>query len=144
VFRAAHLFVLGPPLQTDAASTEFRQFVFLFHAVLWPEAVAKLSIKQFNYGLIYYPLSLSILPMSLTVQAVNVALAVLAIWLLKKVTEKKPLGRPIPGPKGWPIIGNLLDVPTKLEYQVFSRWQKKYGTSRMTVLTLECNNQQLL
>ena len=65
--------------------------------------------------------------MSLTVQAVNVALAVLALWLLKKVTEKKPLGRPIPGPKGWPIIGNLLDVPTEVEYKVFSLWKKKYG-----------------
>jgi hypothetical protein len=65
--------------------------------------------------------------MSVTVQAVNIALAVLALWLLKKVTEKKPLGRPIPGPKGWPIIGNLLDVPTEVEYQVFSMWKKKYG-----------------
>ncbi|KAH9056252.1 cytochrome P450 [Lactarius vividus] len=80
--------------------------------------------------------------MSLTVQAINVALAVVALWLLKKVTEKKPLGRQIPGPKGWPIIGNLLDVPTELEYQVFSRWQKKYGASRMVVL--KCSNQQLL
>jgi hypothetical protein len=65
--------------------------------------------------------------MSVTVQAVNIALAILALWLLKKVTEKKPLGRPIPGPKGWPIIGNLLDVPTEVEYQVFSMWKKKYG-----------------
>jgi hypothetical protein len=65
--------------------------------------------------------------MSLTVQAVNVALAVLALWLLKKITEKKPLGRPIPGPKGWPIIGNLLDVPTEVEYKVFSQWRQKYG-----------------
>ncbi|KAF8257391.1 cytochrome P450 [Lactarius quietus] len=73
--------------------------------------------------------------MSLTAQAVNVALAVVALWLLKKLTEKKPLGRPIPGPKGWPIIGNLLDVPTELEYQVFSRWQKKYGDLiQMTIL----------
>jgi hypothetical protein len=76
--------------------------------------------------------------------AVNVALAVIALWLLKKVTEKKPLGRPIPGPKGWPIIGNILDVPTELEYQVFSQWQKKYGESRMIVPILECDNLQLL
>ncbi|KAH9162720.1 cytochrome P450 [Lactarius sanguifluus] len=73
--------------------------------------------------------------MSLIVQAVNVALAVIALWFLKRFTQKKPLGRPIPGPKGWPIIGNLLDVPTELEYQVFSRWQKKYGDLiQMTVL----------
>ncbi|KAH9056253.1 cytochrome P450 [Lactarius vividus] len=85
--------------------------------------------------------------MSLTVQAVNVALAVVALWLLKKVTEKKPLGRQIPGPKGWPIIGNLLDVPTELEYQVFSRWQKKYGDLiQMTILgqpTIIINSPQL-
>ncbi|KAH8994768.1 hypothetical protein EDB83DRAFT_2534602 [Lactarius deliciosus] len=68
-------------------------------------------------------------------QAVNVALAIVALWLLRKVTEKKPLGRQIPGPKGWSIIGNLLDVPTELEYQVFSRWQKKYGDLiQMTIL----------
>jgi hypothetical protein len=67
--------------------------------------------------------------MALTTQAVNIALAVLALWLLKKVTEKKPLGRPIPGPKGWPIIGNLLDVPTEVEYKVFSQWKQKYGQS---------------
>jgi len=58
--------------------------------------------------------------MSLTTQAVNIALAVLALWLLKRMTEKKPLGCPIPGPKGWPIIGNLLDVPKEQEYMVFS------------------------
>ncbi len=78
--------------------------------------------------------------MSLTVQAVNVALAIIVLWLLKKFTEKKPPGRPIPGPKGWPIIGNLFDVPTEKEYKVFSRWQKKYGASRIIVLKLKCNN----
>ncbi|KAI9453719.1 cytochrome P450 [Lactarius psammicola] len=85
--------------------------------------------------------------MSLIVQAINVALTVTALWLLKKVTEKKSLGRPIPGPKGWPIIGNLLDVPTELEYRVFSRWQKKYGDLiQMTILgqpTIIINSPQL-
>ena len=69
----------------------------------------------------------SFLTMSFTAQVFNIALGVLALWLIKKVTEKKPLGRPIPGPKGWPIIGNLLDVPTEVEYKVFSQWRKKYG-----------------
>jgi len=65
--------------------------------------------------------------MSFAVQVINIVLGVLALWLVKKVTEKKPLGRPIPGPKGWPIIGNLLDVPKEVEYQVFSQWRQKYG-----------------
>jgi hypothetical protein len=65
--------------------------------------------------------------MSFAVQVINIVLGVVALWLVKKVTEKKPLGRPIPGPKGWPIIGNLLDVPNEVEYKVFSQWRKKYG-----------------
>jgi hypothetical protein len=65
--------------------------------------------------------------MSFMIQVVNAALAVLTLWLLKKVTEKKPLGKPIPGPKGWPIIGNLLDVPTEDEGRIFSQWKQKYG-----------------
>ena len=46
------------------------------------------------------------LAMSITVQAVNVTLAVIALWLLKQIS--------VPGPKGWPVTGNLLDVPTEL------------------------------
>ena len=65
--------------------------------------------------------------MSFAVQALNIVLGIVALWLVKKVTEKKPLGRPIPGPKGWPIIGNLLDVPNEVEYKVFSQWRQKYG-----------------
>lgn len=65
--------------------------------------------------------------MSFAVQVINIVLGVVALWLIKKVTEKKPLGRPIPGPKGWPIIGNLLDVPNEVEYKVFSQWRQKYG-----------------
>lgn len=65
--------------------------------------------------------------MSFAVQVINIVLAVVALWLVKKVTEKKPLGRPIPGPKGWPIIGNLFDVPNEVEYKVFSQWRQKYG-----------------
>jgi hypothetical protein len=65
--------------------------------------------------------------MSFALQVLNIVLGVVALWLVKKVTEKKPLGRPIPGPKGWPIIGNLLDVPNEVEYKVFSQWKQKYG-----------------
>ena len=65
--------------------------------------------------------------MSFAVKLINIVLGVVALWLVKKVTEKKPLGRPIPGPKGWPIIGNLLDVPKEVEYKVFSQWRQKYG-----------------
>ena len=84
-------------------------------------------------------------PFSTMSLVVYVPLTFIAFWLLRRVTEKKPLGRPIPGPKGWPIIGNILDIPTELEYQVFSQWQRKYGKSRMVVLiVLERNKLQFL
>ncbi|KAG6861527.1 hypothetical protein C0995_015260 [Termitomyces sp. Mi166 len=32
-----------------------------------------------------------------------------------------------PGPKGYPIIGNLLDIPTSFQWKTYTRWAKKYG-----------------
>ncbi|KNZ77800.1 Cytochrome P450 1A1 [Termitomyces sp. J132] len=32
-----------------------------------------------------------------------------------------------PGPKGFPIIGNLLDIPTSFQWNTYSEWAKKYG-----------------
>ena len=32
-----------------------------------------------------------------------------------------------PGPKGLPIIGSALDMPTSHEYKVYGDWAKKYG-----------------
>lgn len=74
--------------------------------------------------------------MSFAVQVINIILGVVALWLVKEITEKKPLGRPIPGPKGWPIIGNLFDVLNEVEYKVFSQWRKKYG-QRVILCRLE-------
>ena len=34
-----------------------------------------------------------------------------------------------PGPKGYPIIGNVLDFPSSPEWKGFSQLAKKYGTS---------------
>ena len=32
-----------------------------------------------------------------------------------------------PGPKPLPLIGNLLDVPTKREWETITQWGKQYG-----------------
>lgn len=32
-----------------------------------------------------------------------------------------------PGPKGYPIIGNLLDVPTEKPWLKYAEWDKTYG-----------------
>ncbi|KAJ8697465.1 hypothetical protein PTI98_004269 [Pleurotus ostreatus] len=33
-----------------------------------------------------------------------------------------------PGPRGYPIIGNLLDMPSELQWEKYSEWSKKYGS----------------
>lgn len=55
------------------------------------------------------------------------AIVVVAVWNSKRRREsssKLPLP---PGPPALPIIGNLLDIPTKNMEQVFYNLNKKYG-----------------
>ncbi|KAG7446976.1 cytochrome P450 [Guyanagaster necrorhizus] len=32
-----------------------------------------------------------------------------------------------PGPKGWPVIGNIFDMPTKSNWLTYAEWGRKYG-----------------
>ncbi|KAF9043017.1 putative monooxygenase [Panaeolus papilionaceus] len=48
-----------------------------------------------------------------------------ALFLLLICQERKP--RLPPGPKGWPILGNALDVPKETPWLTFADWGKKYG-----------------
>lgn len=36
-----------------------------------------------------------------------------------------------PGPKGWPIIGNALDIPTESMGPVYAGWAKRFGKYRI-------------
>lgn len=38
-------------------------------------------------------------------------------------------GKPLPGPKGWPIIGNLFDVPIVSPWIALGEMAKIYGAS---------------
>ena len=47
---------------------------------------------------------------------------------LKKGTDDNPNGLPLPpGPKGYPIIGNLFDMPVHKPWLVYDKWRKTYG-----------------
>ncbi|KAF5355230.1 hypothetical protein D9758_005996 [Tetrapyrgos nigripes] len=50
----------------------------------------------------------------------------LALVISKLLYDRRGLQLP-PGPKGWPIIGNLLDVPGKHPWFVYEKWGKRYG-----------------
>jgi hypothetical protein len=53
------------------------------------------------------------------------------VWLLhnswmKWTTNPRQLPHP-PGPRGYPIIGAMLDLPLKNAWLVYDQWFKKYG-----------------
>ncbi|KAF5354009.1 hypothetical protein D9756_007056 [Leucocoprinus leucothites] len=54
----------------------------------------------------------------------------LSWWLYGRLRERRdnPNGLPLPpGPKGYPIIDNLLDFPTYKPWLVYDKWSKTYG-----------------
>ena len=52
---------------------------------------------------------------------------------LKKSRSANPKGLPLPpGPKGYPLIGSLFDMPIDKPWLVYDEWRKIYGNSLIT------------
>lgn len=58
----------------------------------------------------------------------DICVAVLGLLLLRHIFGFKPSQLP-PGPKGLPLIGNVLDMPTEKEWETFAHWGDVYGES---------------
>ncbi|KAF9237423.1 cytochrome P450 [Melanogaster broomeanus] len=58
--------------------------------------------------------------------ALDFCLAGLALYLVGRLRKNRLHPLP-PGPSGWPLIGNLLDIPSQMPWIVFGAMSKKYG-----------------
>ena len=58
---------------------------------------------------------------------------------MKKSRDGNPNGLPLPpGPKGYPLIGNLLDMPVYKPWIVYDEWRKTYG--KTFIITMICRH----
>ena len=51
----------------------------------------------------------------------------LVAWYVARRSKRGSYPLP-PGPKGLPIIGNLLGMPTSDEWVTFGKWSKEFGS----------------
>ena len=60
-------------------------------------------------------------PQSLMAAAITLVLSVLLAFALWKITKRLPRPNlPLPpGPRGWPIIGNLFQIPRDFEHETY-------------------------
>jgi len=65
--------------------------------------------------------------MAFTATQTDVILALIVVAIIVHMVQRP--GRPPkpPGPKGYPIINNLLDLPSSHEWRTFSKWGEVYG-----------------
>ena len=63
---------------------------------------------------------------------VDVVLAFLGLLLLRHVWKVKTSAPLPPGPKGLPLIGNILDIPQSHEWLTYSKWAQQWGKNHFT------------
>ena len=74
-------------------------------------------------------IGLSFLPVAM-LTLLDAAAFVLLLALLQRIWGSKRLPAPFPpGPKGYPLIGNLFDVPPAAPWLTFANWGDVYGRS---------------
>ena len=69
----------------------------------------------------------NILP-QMTLTQLDIALITLTVFVIYWVCYGQRQGRNLPpGPKKYPLIGNLLSMPSTLEWETFAKWGQKYS-----------------
>ncbi|KAK7682346.1 hypothetical protein QCA50_014551 [Cerrena zonata] len=64
---------------------------------------------------------------TLSLYAFVATLFILTFSLLRRLFKMRYLGPLPPGPKGLPLLGNVMDMPTAHEWLTFSKWVQQWG-----------------
>lgn len=56
----------------------------------------------------------------------SLILLIIKRWWVRKADPLKSLPH-LPGPRSWPVIANLLDIPTRRPWEAYARWKQTYG-----------------
>jgi len=66
--------------------------------------------------------------------ALVLLLVVAAVFIFKAIFRSFTNNLPSlpPGPKGLPLVGNVLDMPSEKEWLTFARWGDSYGMSTIS------------
>ena len=67
--------------------------------------------------------------MAVTMNLFDILAFVLLVYLVRCVYVSSDRGPVPPGPRGWPIIGNLFDMPAGHQWQTFALCGHKWGMS---------------
>jgi len=65
--------------------------------------------------------------MSVSVTVFDLFLLGIVFVALRQWAKRGSLPLP-PGPKGWPLIGNMLNMPNDNFLETYNEWGQKYGT----------------
>ena len=63
----------------------------------------------------------------MTLTQLAFALSTLTAFLVYWINGQRQRRKFPPGPKKYPLIGNILSMPGKLEWETFAKWGQEYS-----------------
>ncbi|KAH9937587.1 cytochrome P450 [Fomitopsis serialis] len=69
--------------------------------------------------------------MAIVIGVVDVLALISLIYIIARLTSSRARGHLPPGPPGWPLIGNIFDVPKPFVWKTFAKWSTQWGDIMM-------------
>lgn len=74
------------------------------------------------------PSSVAINTMASSLVILDTVFVVLGLYILRRYLTNRFQPPLPPGPRGLPIVGNVLDMPSSYEWLTTAEWTKRWGT----------------